>query len=268
MLLTHIHSDLCAARHNLARIVLKRADRAASRLSRGSARWMVLGMVCCCLVACQNAYSQATVKTLGGGPIVLGGPSNGYIDGDTLQQAQFNYPAGCALDSSGNLYVADRDNNLVRVLDLKRGQTATFGNTTRLSKPVAVAFDATNRLYVLNQSSGTILRFDEFGDQDGPVMPVGATLINPTAMVLDANTNIYVTEIGGFVRKINTITGLMTPVVSGLNQPQGIAVLNSGLLAVSEGGSHDLKFIDPASLLTVLQIGTNGPGFTTGDSHS
>ena len=44
-----------------------------------------------------------------------GGGSAGLVDG-TVSAAMFNYPSGVAVNTSGTVYVADRNNHLVRTI--------------------------------------------------------------------------------------------------------------------------------------------------------
>ena len=109
------------------------------------------------------------------GPVVStvcgGGPSPyyGYVQGNPLNStdAQFHTPIGLAMDNTGEyLFVADRDNNAIRVVDLFSSSdyyyfTYTFApiaNVTPagvISKPVGVVVDACGNVYVLNRGSGT-----------------------------------------------------------------------------------------------------------------
>src|SRR5690348_15815033 len=107
------------------------------------------------------------VSTLGGGP-APGHPSYfGFITGDTAAVAQFHTPVGIAADFAGTLlYVADRDNNAIRRLDLVAGQTITFA-TFGMNKPVGVAVDGAGNVFVLNQgngSNGSVEEFNSFGN--------------------------------------------------------------------------------------------------------
>ena len=75
------------------------------------------------LVAATNLVTMPVVTTLGGGTGI------GYVNDCSTLYAQFHTPIGLATDSSGNyLYVADRDNNAIRKLDLDLANewTSTF----------------------------------------------------------------------------------------------------------------------------------------------
>ena len=118
---------------------------------------MVLASTCALLAAPE-------VRTLTGGPAQFFPLSSaGYVDGDTATGAQFNTPYSIAFDPTGKtLFVADRDNNAIRQLDLPSGQTFTFA-TDRINKPVGVAVDGDGNVYVLNRgdgNNGTMLTFD------------------------------------------------------------------------------------------------------------
>src|SRR3989442_428393 len=107
---------------------------------------MVLASTCSLLAAPE-------VRTLTGGPSeVFPFDPAGYVDGDTATVAQFNTPYGIALDPTGNtLFVADRDNNAIRRIDLAGGQTYTFAtnqiNKYQINQPVGVAVDGDGKVY-------------------------------------------------------------------------------------------------------------------------
>ncbi|HOW64983.1 MAG TPA: chitobiase/beta-hexosaminidase C-terminal domain-containing protein [Candidatus Paceibacterota bacterium] len=221
----------------------------------------VLGVSACATRA------EGTVTTLGGGP-VDGMPAHGYRDGATLQEAQFYSPYGCALDSTQNyLYVADRDNGRIRILDLGADLTQTL--MSGLNKPVAVAVDENDNLFVITQGDGRLLRLDPYGNST----LVASNLVNPTAVAIDPSAGLYVTESGpsnstppkGAVKQISLPGGVTRIIVDGLDRPAGVAVLDSGLLAVSESGRHIVKFLNPTNGQTVLTVGKPGqPGFRDG----
>jgi hypothetical protein len=213
-------------------------------------------------IFCSTTCSaETTVNTLGGGPLEKGKPAYGYADGTTLQQAQFNNPFGCALDTTGRyLYVADRDNNKIRILDLPNDRTRTL--LSGLSRPVSVAVDATNNLYVVAQGSGhngAILFADVYGD----VSVILSNLVYPSGIALDAKMHLYFTELGnasasipGTVKCLTVESHTVQVIRDDLIQPVGLALTGSGLLAVTEAGNHTVKLIQPDNGAVLMQWGT------------
>ena len=201
--------------------------------------------------------AQIEVKTLGGGPLTPGLVPYGNADGNTLEQAQFHTPVACAADTRGFLYVADRDNGKVRRLDVAGNRTKTY--LAGLSQPVDVTVDATNNLYVLCQGSGSLQIYDPFG------YPVStqALFSQPTAMALDGKGGIYVAEQAGILKRTSFNGGPATVVLSGLNQPQGLAFLPNGSLAVSEAGLASVRLWSLATGAVIRQIG-GAAGFQDG----
>lgn len=224
--------------------------------------WRATAGVCALLALISTAglaqQAGAQITTLGGGPISNGGPSYGFQDGISLSQSQFHTPVGCAI-TTNYLYVADRDNNSVRRMDLSAGRTSTL--LKNLSQPVAVVLDTNANLYIACQGTGEIIKSDRFGNKS-----TLALLVGPIAMTTDNQNNLYVAETGGAIKKVSLSSGLVTLVTVGLNQPRGIAWLTSGLLAVSASASHVILVINPVSGLVVQTIGAGMPGFGDGPS--
>lgn len=217
---------------------------------------------CLLLAVMQTAavaqQTDAQITTLGGGPLINGGPSYGYQDGVSLSQSQFHSPVGCAV-TANFLYVADRDNNSVRRMDLVAGRTGPF--ISNLSQPSDVVVDTNNNLYIACQGSGQIIKSDRFGNQS-----TVATLTAPVAMAADGLTSLYVVEAGGTIRRVSLSTSKVSLIASNFNQPRGIAWLRNGLLAVSESAGNVIRIVNPVNGAVVQTIGTGTAGFTDGPS--
>jgi hypothetical protein len=207
-----------------------------------------------------TAFAQVNVRTLGGGRLTPNGPDAGFVDGNTLQSSQFRVPSGLAVDAAGMVYIADRNNGALRKLDVAGNRASTL--VTGLNQPVAVAVDSTNNIYVLTQGDGLILRVDRFGN----LSTNRARLLQPTALALGSSNAIYVTEAGGNV--VRVINEARVPLRAGLNRPSGLALLESGLLAVSDTDNHRILFLNPENGNTILQIGTGVAGFRDGPIDS
>lgn len=212
-----------------------------------------------------SAFGAPAVQTLGGGPNQYNSQFYGYRDGDTFAEAQFYAPVGLALSFDPNagaiLYVADRDNNAIRKLELDRNLTITF-KTNGISKPVGVAVDPAGNVYALNYGNGkngAILKFNRYGNL---LATNAVNLTNAAGIALDGCTNIYVTVNSNTVLKI-TPQGVRTTVAI-INAPgtflRGITVTPAGMLAVTDAGNHGIWLINPNSGLPRPLTGFAGAG--------
>src|SRR6266536_2926641 len=232
------------------------------------AAWASVLLSTCSLLAAPD------VHTLTGGPSELFPDPSGYVDGDTATAAQFNTPYGIALDPTGQiLFVADRDNNAIRQLDLEAGLTFTF-TTDRINKPVGVAVDPAGKVYVLNRgdgNNGTVLTFDSVALGGDLLATKAANLVNAAGIALDALTNIYVTVQGNTVIRI-TPAGV-TSTVATIDQAdaslQGLTVKRDGHIAVCDAGRHGIYLIDPTTGVVTTNSGFHGVGdFTSANNAS
>jgi Leucine-rich repeat (LRR) protein/sugar lactone lactonase YvrE len=117
---------------------------------------------------------------------VAGNGMNGYSgDGDPATAAQINAPTGLEVDSTGNLYIADRNNHRIRKVDNegiittftgtgKRG-TATDGilaEVAQINQPSDVALDQYGNLYIADKGNDTIRKIGEKdGEEDAAEAP-------------------------------------------------------------------------------------------------
>ena len=92
-------------------------------------------------------------------------------DGGQATDAQLADPGGVALDGSGKLFIADTDNELIRVLDLSSGVITTFAGTpgvnayggdggaptdAQLDSPAGIAVDASGNIFIADTFNNTI----------------------------------------------------------------------------------------------------------------
>jgi hypothetical protein len=228
-------------------------------------RFALRSAVIAAIFVAGGLFAQPVVKTLGGGTV---SGYDGYKDGVTLQ-ALFHTPIGVAVDSEmDNLYVADRDNNAIRDVELDGSDTFTFA-TNFLNKPVGVALDSDENVYVLNRggtstvnTNGTVLEFDYYGF----LIATNAThLTNAAGIALDQNDNIYVTERTNLLVRITPSNVVTVATVTMSNAMlQGIAVMPNGTLAVCDFGRNGVYNIDPTTSIVTTNAGFNGPGDGTG----
>ena len=184
--------------------------------------------------------------------------STGYSgDGGAAINASLNAPEDVAVDSLGNLYIADHFNVRIRKVDTN-GIITTFAGTNsagysgdggaavsaKLSQPSGVALDASGDLYIADTGNSRIRKVGTNGiittvagtnisgyAGDGGAA-VNAELAAPVRVVMDASGDLYIADKGtNRIRKVDT-NGIITT-VAGTNSAgysgDGGAALNAKL---------------------------------------
>ena len=219
--------------------------------------------------------------------------STAVTDGIPAASASINDPYGVAVDSLGNLYIADSGNERIRKVDLsgiittlagtgERGRSGDGGPATeaQLVHPTDVATDAAGNVYIPDGSrvrkvdpsgiittlAGTVER--GFSGDGGPANQ--AQLSRATDVALDSAGNIFIADSHNHrVRKVDpagiiaTVAGTGERGFSGdggpateaqLSYPGALAVDSSGNVLVEDG--FRVRRIDPSGIITTLA----GPG--------
>ncbi|HEV7136329.1 MAG TPA: NHL repeat-containing protein [Steroidobacteraceae bacterium] len=230
------------------------------------------------------AVATATVSLFAGSASAAPGSSDGTGSG-----ALFNSPAGVALDSAGNFYVADYGNNEIRKIT-PAGVVTTFAGAggTTFNGPAGVALDSAGNVYVADQNNNVIEKItpagavsifagSTAGNQDGT--GAGAKFHGPKGIAVDSSGNIWVADsTNNEIRKI-TPTGVVTtwagtgtagnangPGGSGgtatFSNPVGIAADSSGNLYVADHDNNEIRKIDASDVVSTFvpaSAGLNGP---------
>jgi uncharacterized protein (TIGR03437 family) len=184
-------------------------------------------------------------------------------DGGPAAKAQLYGPSGLAVDATGNLYIADTNNQRIRKIDLNGIITTVAGNptaastgdgglatATRLSSPTAVAFDNSGNLLIAEgnrirrvNSAGvisTVAGSNAAGATGDGGPAINATLQTPYGVAVDASGNIYIGDsFNNRVRKVDT-NGIITTISGGHTGSLGDGgpAVNSAL-ALPEGLAFD-----------------------------
>jgi len=223
------------------------------------------------LLAAANLSAAPTVSTTSGGPRTGYTSGAGYVDGDITSEAEYHTPCGLVMDSSGNyLFVADRDNNAVRLLQFDANYTYDIvgedqnGNaiTNLFNKPVGIALDnAEDLLFVLNRGKGTNGNVLEIDLTFGTVATNLTKITDAGGIAVDTLDNIYVTA-SNKVFKVapSGVSNVVATVTASGASLQGIAFKHNGLLAVCDAGRNGILLIDPNTGIVTTNAGFHGKG--------
>jgi trimeric autotransporter adhesin len=123
------------------------------------------------LSASVMSYGQISIPASGIINTVAGNGTNGYSgDGGLATSAEIAYPPGMAVDSFGNIYIADTANNRIRKVTASTGDISTVaGNGTagysgdgglatsaKLNWPESVAVDTSGNLYIADTDNNRV----------------------------------------------------------------------------------------------------------------
>ena len=208
---------------------------------------------------------------------LAGSGSAAFADGSGAS-ASFTGPRGAAVDTAGNVYVADAGNNRIRkitpggVVSTLAGQTTAgstnaTGTNAQFNAPFGVAVDPAGNVYVADQAGNRVRKITPdgvvttlagngtttFADGTG----TNATFNGPYGVAVDSEGTVYVSDLSNHrVRKISpagVVTTLAGQATSGsnnatgtnatFNQPWGVGVDSGGIVYVGDFGNHRIRKI-------------------------
>ena len=235
--------------------------------------------------------SNGAITTVAGNGFVGYGGDNG-----PATSAELFYPQGIAVDSAGNIYIADTNN--YRVRKVSSGEIVTvMGNGTygfngdngpatsaQLGSPSGVVADSAGSLYIADTFNNRIRKVSNGaittvagngntgrGGDNGPA--TSAQLYRPYGVATDSAGNVYIADtINNLIRKVSngvitTVAGTGAYGSSGDNgpatsaqlfYPYGVAVDSSGDLYIADTANYRVRKVSSGVITTVAGNGTYG----------
>src|SRR5271157_115975 len=174
-----------------------------------------------------RGVSNGVITTVAGNGTMGFSGDNGLAD-----SAQLNGPEGVAVDSAGNLYIADLANNRIRkvsngvITTVAGSGTAGFkgdnglATSAQLNHPQGIAADSAGDLYIADRDNNRIRKVSNGvittvagGGTDYPGdngLATSARLTQPMDLAADSAGNLYIAECVHRVRKVSN--GVITTV--------------------------------------------------------
>jgi len=203
----------------------------------------------------RKVTTSGTIFTIAGNGYGAGAYGKGGYSGDggPAFNAELNTPFAVAVDDTGNVYIADAYNNVIRKVSTS-GIISTFAGTgfgagtgtggysgdggpataAELAIPYGVAFDATENLYIVDANNSVIRKVNTSGTistiagngswgysgDGGPA--TDAQLYLPSGVCVDGAGNIYIDDyFNNVIRKVNTAGTISTVAGNGFDAGTG-----------------------------------------------
>ncbi len=246
-------------------------------------------------------FGNQRVRRVAGGTIstVAGNGAFKYSgDGAAATSASLDVPMGVAVDSRGNLYIADAQNHRVRRVNAATGVITTvagngvqgFGGdngpaaSAQLDEPRGVAVDANDNIYIADKgnfrvrrvsAAGTITTVAGGGNAfPGDNGPATSAQISAFGVALDRNNNLFIADRANHrIRMVSVSSGVITTVAGGgtvfpgdggpatsaaLNNPAAVAVDASGNIYIADTLSNRIRRVTSGTITTFAGNGTFG----------
>jgi sugar lactone lactonase YvrE len=250
-------------------------------------------------LASSSVANSQTITTVAG---VIGSP--GYVgDAGPANNARFNQPRAVATDNDGNLYIADMRNHVIRKVNPNGIVNTVAGNGTagtagaggpataaQLAQPTGMTIDNDGNIYIADYNASVIKKVttsgimtifagngtEGFSGDGGPASQ--AKLYRPTAVAVDKEGSLYISDASNKVIRKVTKAGVITTIagVPGragyagdggpatkalLTQPAGIAVDYSGNVYIADPSNSVIRKVNPSGIITTF-AGTGVAGYS------
>ncbi|MCC6392361.1 MAG: SMP-30/gluconolactonase/LRE family protein [Bryobacterales bacterium] len=237
------------------------------------------------------------IRHLSGGAIstAAGSGSSGYSgDGGSAAGAALNHPSGVVVDSSGNIYISDSGNQVVRKFTQSGAITTVAGNNSQgagytgdgtaatngqLRNPIGVAVDSAGNLYIADKGNHVIRKvasgnittvvgkgvagFSGDGGDAG-----SASLSSPSDVAFDAAGNLYIADTENHrLREVTTDGNIKTIAGTGiagfsgdfgpaihadLNYPTGVAVDAAGNVYIADSVNSRIRKVTTTGIISTI----------------
>jgi sugar lactone lactonase YvrE len=201
-------------------------------------------------------------------------------DGGPATSAKLSGPLGLALDSSGNLYIADTGNNRVRRVSNGTITTAAgngspgnsgdggLATNASIGDPLSVALDAAGNVYIGQSTSESHPGLGDIRKVSGGVISTLGFVDVAISIASDGAGDIFAPwPETGSIEELTSVS--LTFVNAGaLNEPHGVAVDASGNLYIADSANNRVRKLSNGTVSTIAGNGTAGSSGDGGPATS
>jgi len=238
-------------------------------------------------------YAGNRVRKVSAGVIntIAGNGISGHSgDGGLGTSAMLYGPQGVAVDSSGNVFIADTFNGVIRKVNTV-GTISTFAANVNFSNLLQMAVDSANNLYVADDLACVVWKITPAavvsivtgvlgtcGYNGDGILATSAQLNGPTSVAVDASGNLFIADYSNNrVRQVNTSGTIGTVAGNGTCGytgdggsataaqlcPYALAVDKSGTIYAADFNFVKIRKIKGGTITTFAGagFGFNGDGF-------
>jgi hypothetical protein len=238
------------------------------------------------------APAPGDLEVIAGTAGACGAPTPGPATSSGL-----TYPEAVAVDSAGNVYIADTGNNVVEkvtpsgTLSIIAGTgtagAPTPGPATRsdLRDPDGVAVDSAGNVYIADTGNNVVEKVTPsgtlsiiagksgIGAEPTPGPATSSALGNPEGVAVDSAGNVYIADTGNNLVEKVTPSGTLSIIAGSyppgtptpgpaISSPAGVAVDSAGNVYIADTDSYIVVKITPSGALSVI-AGTGSEGAPT-----
>ncbi len=236
-----------------------------------------------------NAIRQ--ISSADGKIFTLAGKGPGFSgydgDGGPATQSRVWNPYSVAVDVSGNIYIADSQNNVIRMINKSTGKITTIAGLgpshpgysgdngaatlATLNGPQGVVVDVSGNIYIADSGNNVIRKIsagvistiagtgsEGYSGDNGPA--IAATFLSVKGLAVDAENNIYIADSGNnVIRMISISTGEVSTVAGNgaagysgdggnateaeLSNPLGVALDSNGNIYIADSQNSVIRVV-------------------------
>lgn len=223
----------------------------------------------------------------------------GTITPEVPTSAELSLPSGVVVDSSGNIYVADTANNVIRkisgnTISLFAGTAGTAGygcdacaaNTSFLNRPLGMAMDSSGNIFIADSGNNVVRQVNSsaYITTLVPTWVSAPPFVNPTSVAVDPTGQyIYIADVGNDViwrfQRSNSIMTIFAgtgangysgdggpATLAMLNDAAGVATDSAGNVYIADTANSLIRVVTPNGIINTIAgktiSGRPDPGYS------